>query len=235
MSCRLIGRFEPVADHFVDDFGVSAIIDADGRDLFKPRQARAQAVETHDVKVGEHASDVHDEIVKPLENFVSDHVVVTEKVAVTGGDLFVQKSRIVAGNVEFYHFGVRFERNKLVVERGIAAVTVLVIVRNIDVFLARMELAEVSRDKATTRIVVGVYIIDIPALRNDATAGEKKLRSHEPVPAAREGEKHHKHDGGLCERAYDTTENRHIARAVALRAVHNVHFSVADQKPEIVF
>lgn len=91
VSCRLIGRFEPVADHFVDDFGVSAIIDADGRDLFKPRQARAQAVETHDVKVGEHASDVHDEIVKPLENFVSDHVVVTEKVAVTGGDLFVQK------------------------------------------------------------------------------------------------------------------------------------------------
>lgn len=88
------------------------------------------------MKVGEHASDVHDEIVKPLENFVSDHVVVTEKVAVTGGDLFVQKSRIVAGNVEFYHFGVRFERNKLVVERGIAAVTVLVIVRNIDVFLA---------------------------------------------------------------------------------------------------
>lgn len=91
VSCRLIGRFEPVANHFVDDFGVSAIIDADGRDLFKPRQARAQAVETHDVKVGEHASDVHDEIVKPLENFVSDHVVVTENVAVTGGDLFVAK------------------------------------------------------------------------------------------------------------------------------------------------
>lgn len=29
VSCWLIGRFEPVADHFVDDFGVSAIIDAE--------------------------------------------------------------------------------------------------------------------------------------------------------------------------------------------------------------